>query len=137
MKPEELKYSKEHEWVGVEGDTAKIGITNYAQDQLGEIVYIELPEEGQTFAKMDKVGTIESVKTVSDLFIPVGGEIVELNRFLQDRIGGDENPDFHPEYVNEDPYEKGWMIKVKMSDPADLGDLLSYADYDKLIGAEA
>jgi glycine cleavage system H protein len=134
MNQEELKYSKEHEWIGVKGDIATIGITHYAQDQLGEIVYIELPETGQSFGKMDKVGTIESVKTVSDLFTPVGGEILELNTFLQDRIGGDENADFHPEYVNEDPYGKGWIVKVKMSHPAESGELLSYKDYKELIG---
>lgn len=137
MKPEELKYSKEHEWVAVKGETATIGITNYAQDQLGEIVYIELPETGQSFQKMDKVGTIESVKTVSDIFTPVGGEVTELNRYLLDRVGGDENPDFHPEYVNEDPHEKGWMFKIAMSNPGDLEELLSHAEYQKLIGDEA
>lgn len=137
MKPEELKYSREHEWVGIQGENALIGITNYAQDQLGEIVYIELPEVGQTFKKMDKVGTIESVKTVSDLFTPIGGEIIELNHNLMDRIGGDENPDFHPEFVNEDPYGKGWMFKIKMSNSDSLDDLLSYEEYKKLIGDES
>jgi glycine cleavage system H protein len=134
MKKEELYYSKEHEWVGVQGDTAVIGITHYAQDQLGEIVYIELPDVGQSYAKMDKVGTIESVKTVSDLFTPVGGEVVELNSSLCDRIGGDENPDFHPEFVNQEPYENGWILKIRMSNPGDVKELMAQADYKALIG---
>lgn len=137
MKPEELMYSKEHEWVGVSGDIATVGITHYAQDQLGEIVYIELPEKGESFQKMDKVGTIESVKTVSDLFTPIGGEITELNSFLLDRISGDENPDFHPEYVNEDPYGKGWIFKIKLSNKGELNELMSHKDYEKLTGEGA
>jgi glycine cleavage system H protein len=134
MKQEELYYSKEHEWVGIQGDVATIGITHYAQDQLGEIVYIELPEAGEAYAKMDKVGTIESVKTVSDLFTPLGGEVIELNPSLMDRIGGDENPDFHPENVNQDPYGEGWILKIKMTNPADAKELMSLGDYKALIG---
>jgi len=134
MKQEELYYSKEHEWVGVQGEIATVGITHYAQDQLGEIVYIELPEAGQSYAKMDKVGTIESVKTVSDLFTPVGGEVVELNPSLLDRIGGDENPDFHPENVNQDPYGDGWILRIRMANPSEAKELMSFGDYKALIG---
>ncbi|MDQ7822010.1 MAG: glycine cleavage system protein GcvH [Candidatus Eremiobacteraeota bacterium] len=137
MNREELKYSKEHEWVHAKGDVATVGITHYAQDQLGEIVYIELPETGQTFSKMDKVGTIESVKTVSDLFTPIAGEIIELNPSLLDRIGGEENPDFHPEFVNQEPYDKGWIFKIRMPAAADLEELMAFNDYKALIGEDA
>lgn len=137
MKRENLHYSKEHEWVALEGDIATIGITHYAQEQLGEITYLELPEAGDTFEKMARVGTIESVKTVSDLFTPIGGEIVELNPAVMDRIGGEENADFHPENLNKDPYGDGWIMKVKISSADDMNDLLNYKDYMVMIGEEA
>ncbi len=137
MKRENLHYSKEHEWVALEGDIATIGITHYAQEQLGEITYLELPEVGDTFEKMARIGTIESVKTVSDLFTPVGGEIMELNTAVMDRIGGEENPDFHPENLNKDPYGDGWIMKVKVASADVEGDLLSYKDYMAMIGEEA
>lgn len=133
MVPEGLKYSREHEWIKVEGDLALAGITYHAQEQLGDIVYVELPTVGQTFAAMDKIGSIESVKTVSDLFTPVGGEILELNPFLLDRIGGAENPDFHPEYVNQDPYGKGWMVKIRMKDCSDLDALMGPEEYERFL----
>lgn len=137
MKRESLHYSKEHEWVALEGDIATIGITHYAQEQLGEITYLELPEAGDTFEKMARVGTIESVKTVSDLFTPVGGEIVELNPAVMDRIAGEENADFRPENLNKDPYGDGWIMKVKISSAEDMKDLLNYKDYMAMIGEEA
>lgn len=128
MKPEELKYSKDHEWIFVKGDTATIGITGYAGEQLGDIVYIELPELGDTFAKDDKIGTIESVKTVSDLFTPVGGEVTEVNPVLQD--SADEQ---HFEYVNQDPYNEGWICKIKMSNPSEFDSLMSLSQYEAMI----
>jgi len=137
MKRESLHYSKEHEWVALEGDIATIGITHYAQEQLGEITYLELPEAGDTFEKMARVGTIESVKTVSDLFTPVGGEIVELNPAVMDRIAGEENADFRPENLNKDPYGDGWIMKVRISSAEDMKDLLNYKDYMAMIGEEA
>jgi glycine cleavage system H protein len=120
--PEQLKYTKEHEWVRVEGDTVVIGITDYAQDALGEIVYIELPSEGDEITKGDPFGSVESTKSVSELYAPVSGEVVEVNEALLDS----------PETINEDPYGEGWMIKVKPYDLAELDDLMDseeYADY--------
>ena len=120
--PEGLKYSKEHEWVLVEGDTATIGITEYAQDELGDIVYVELPEIGEKVVKDDPFGAVESVKAVSDVYAPVSGSVVEVNDVLPD----------NPETINDDPYRDGWMIRVDMSDEDDLKDLMSadeYAEY--------
>ncbi|GIW47619.1 MAG: glycine cleavage system protein GcvH [Deltaproteobacteria bacterium] len=120
--PEQLKYTKEHEWVKIEGDTVVIGITDYAQDALGEIVYIELPSEGDEITKGDPFGSVESTKSVSELYAPVSGEVVEVNEALLDS----------PETINEDPYGEGWMIKVKPYDLAELDDLMDseeYADY--------
>ncbi|GBD38793.1 Glycine cleavage system H protein [bacterium HR37] len=120
--PEQLKYTKEHEWVRVEGDTVVIGITDYAQDALGEIVYIELPSEGDEITKGDPFGSVESTKSVSELYAPVSGEVVEVNEALLDS----------PETINEDPYGEGWMIRVKPYDLAELDDLMDseeYADY--------
>ena len=121
--PDELKYTKDHEWVRIEGSEAFIGITEYAQGELGDIVYVEIETEGETINSGDVFGTVEAVKTVSDLFMPVSGEIVEFNKTLEDE----------PELVNSDPYGKGWMIKVAISD---LGEaLISAEEYKELIGA--
>ncbi len=122
--PAELKYTKDHEWIKIEGDTAIIGITDFAQSELGEIVFVEVETVGETLDKEEVFGTVEAVKTVSDLYMPVSGEIVEFNEELADS----------PELVNQDPYEKGWMIKVKISDVAQIEELLSAEDYNALIG---
>jgi glycine cleavage system H protein len=121
--PGGLKYSKTHEWVRVEGDTATIGITDHAQSELGDIVYVELPEPGRVIARDDIFGTVESVKAVSDLYTPVSGEVVESNAALADAT----------ETVNQDPYNDGWMIKVRLSSSAELEDLLDGPDYDQLV----
>lgn len=123
--PEDLKYTKEHEWVKTAGDIAIIGITDYAQSELGDIVFVEIETEGETLAKDETFGTVEAVKTVSDLFMPVSGEITEKNTALDDE----------PEMVNKDPYGGGWMIKIKMSDSSELSDLLSADEYKALIEA--
>ncbi len=122
--PEDLKYSKEHEWVRVEGDNVYIGITDFAQGELGDIVYVEVETVGDEVDRDEIFGTIEAVKTVSDLFMPITGEILELNEELEAQ----------PELINEDPYEKGWMVKVKVSDPSELDDLLDHKTYADLIG---
>jgi glycine cleavage system H protein len=121
--PEELQYTRSHEWVRTEGDIATVGITDYAQEELGDIVYVELPEEGATFEAGDSFGTVESVKAVSDLYSPVGGEVVEVNEALNDS----------PEKINEDPYGDGWIIKLRISDE---GDLLSASDYEQFLEEE-
>ena len=121
--PEELQYTRSHEWVRTEGDTATIGITDYAQEELGDIVFVELPEEGATFDAGDSLGTLESVKAVSDIYTPVGGEVVEVNSGLDDS----------PERINEDPYGEGWIAKLSVSDE---GDLLSASDYEQLLEEE-
>lgn len=121
--PENLKYSPSHEWVKVDGKIATIGITHYAQDNLGDVVYVELPKIGAEFSAMQEFGVVESVKSVSSLYCPVSGKVIERN----------ENLDKHPELVNQSPYEEGWIIKVKMSNPAELDALLSAAEYQKLI----
>jgi glycine cleavage system H protein len=121
--PEELKYTKDHEWVKVEGDIATVGITEFAQRELGDIVYIEVETVGETLAQGDVFGTVEAVKTVSDLFMPLSGEVAELNDELESS----------PELVNEDPYGKGWMIKIKL-DGGLPADLLSATAYAELIG---
>ncbi len=123
MYPENLKYSKEHEWVKVDGQIATIGITSHAQGELGDIVYAELPKVGAKYSAMKEFGVVESVKTVSTLFCPVGGEVVEVNSKLASK----------PEVINSDPYGEGWMIKVKMSDPSDLTKLLSASEYEALL----
>ena len=122
--PEDLKYTKDHEWVKVEGDTATIGITDFAQGELGDIVFVEIETEGETLDNEEVFGTVEAVKTVSDLFMPVTGEVLEFNSALED----------NPALVNEDPYGEGWMIKVKVSDAGELDALLSAAHYQELIG---
>jgi len=123
--PANLKYTKDHEWVSLEGDIATVGITDFAQKELGDIVYVEVETLDQTLEKDEVFGTVEAVKTVSDLFLPLAGEIVEFNDALES----------DPETVNSDPYGKGWMIKVKVSDTADFETLLSSEDYKQLIGA--
>ena len=124
--PENLHYSKDHEWVKLEGDTATVGITDYAQNSLGDVVYVELPKVGETFAAHDSFGTVESVKAVSELFTPVSGEILEVNESLQDE----------PEKVNTDPYGAAWMIRVRASKPGEIDGLLSAAEYEDFISKE-
>jgi len=122
--PAELKYTKDHEWVKLEGDIATIGITDFAQGELGDIVYVEVETIGETLDAEEVFGTVEAVKTVSDLFLPMTGEILELNGTIEDA----------PETVNEDPYGEGWMIKVKVSDSSQFDALLSAEEYKSLIG---
>jgi glycine cleavage system H protein len=122
--PSELKYTKDHEWIKIDGDVATIGITDFAQSELGDIVYVEIETLGETLAQEEVFGTVEAVKTVSDLFMPVSGEILEMNKDI----------DGAPESVNNDPYGKGWMIKVKITDPSQLSGLLSADAYKALIG---
>lgn len=122
--PSEFKYSKEHEWVKVEGNTATIGITEYAQGELGDIVFVELPDVDEEINEGDTFGSVESVKTVSELYAPVSGKIVETNDELEDS----------PEFVNESPYEKAWMVKVELSDESQLDELLSAEQYSEMIG---
>jgi glycine cleavage system H protein len=122
--PVELKYTKDHEWIRIEGDIATIGITDFAQSELGDIVFVEVETEGETIAKEEVFGSVEAVKTVSDLFMPINGEILEFNQDLEDA----------PEKVNEDPYNEGWMIKVKIADMSDVDDLLSSDQYQELVG---
>jgi glycine cleavage system H protein len=123
MNPTNLKYTKDHEWVNLQGDIATVGITHFAQNELGDIVFVEIETVGETIAQDEVFGTVEAVKTVSDLFLPMSGEIIELNADLES----------NPEFVNEDPYGKGWMIKVKVSNPAEWDNLLSAEEYEKLI----
>lgn len=121
--PSELKYTKDHEWLKIEGDVAYVGITDFAQRELGDIVFVEIETQGETLDKEAVFGTVEAVKTVSDLFMPVSGEVLEVNN----EIGS------NPEVVNSDPYGKGWMIKVKLSNQGEISDLLSADDYQKLV----
>ena len=121
--PSNLKYTKDHEWIRVEGEFAFIGVTDFAQGELGDIVYLEIETVGETLAKEEVFGTIEAVKTVSDLFMPVSGEILEMNDVLNDAA----------ELVNTDPYEKGWLIRIKISDATELEELLSAEQYKELI----
>lgn len=122
--PSNLKYSNDHEWCRMEGNAAYVGITDFAQSQLGDIVFVDVPTEGETVAAGEVFGTIEAVKTVSDAFLPVSGEVLEFNESLNDA----------PDRVNADPYGEGWIVKIRMSDPSELGVLLSADDYAKLIG---
>jgi len=122
--PNNLKYTKDHEWIAIDGDIATVGITDFAQRELGDIVYVEIESVGELLKADEVFGTVEAVKTVSDLFLPVEGEILELNEDLETS----------PEDVNNDPYDKGWMIKMKVSNPSDLDNLLTSDDYKKLIG---
>ncbi len=121
--PAELKYTQDHEWIRVEGETAIIGITDFAQGELGDVVFVEIETEGEHLGKGDTFGTVEAVKTVSDLFMPVGGQVLEINPALADE----------PELVNKDPYNAGWMIKITMADPTEVEELLSADDYRKMI----
>ena len=121
--PAELKYTKDHEWIKIDGDVVTIGITDYAQGELGDIVYVEVDTEGDTLDREETFGTVEAVKTVSDLFMPISGEVMEFNEALEDS----------PETVNKDAYGDGWMVKVKVTNPAELDDLLDAAGYEALI----
>ena len=122
--PEELKYTNDHEWVRVEGSVAYVGITDFAQHELGDIVYIEIDTLGKEVKKEDQFGTVEAVKTVSDLLMPITGKIAELNKKL----------DTNPELVNSDPYGDGWMVKIEIADPSEVDKLLSASDYKALVG---
>ncbi|MCB9224403.1 MAG: glycine cleavage system protein GcvH [Crocinitomicaceae bacterium] len=122
--PADLKYTRDHEWIKISGDTATIGITDFAQSELGDIVYVEIETEGETLDQEEVFGSIEAVKTVSDLFMPVGGEVTEVNGEIES----------NPEVINSDPYGAGWLIKVKVTDTDQLGSLLSADEYKNLIG---
>ncbi len=124
--PDDLLYTKEHEWVKVDGDVVTVGITDYAQDQLGDIIYVELPEVGRKVKQMEAVATVEAVKTAADVYSPVSGEVVETNAKLSEK----------PELLNQDPYGEGWMFKVRLENPEELKGLLSPEEYRKLIEAE-
>lgn len=119
--PDDLRYTRTHEWVRVEGDTATVGITDFAQNELGDIVYLELPEVGRTLQQNDVFGTVESVKAVSDLYAPVSGEVVEVNEELIES----------PEEINQDPYVRGWMIIIRMEDPSEVEELLTAQEYEQ------
>ena len=121
--PQELKYTKDHEWIKVDGNVVTIGITDFAQKELGDIVYVEIESDGEELEQGDVFGTVEAVKTVSDLFMPISGRVIEIN----------ENLESEPEIVNSDPYEKGWMIKVEIADASGLDTMLSADDYKSLI----
>ncbi len=123
--PEQLKYTKDHEWISIDGEVATVGITDFAQGELGDIVYVEVETLDETLEVDEIFGTVEAVKTVSDLFLPLSGEIIEFNEILEDE----------PEKVNTDPYGEGWMIKIKISDPSQIDTLLSADAYKELIGA--
>ncbi len=122
--PENLKYTKEHEWIKVEGNEALVGITEFATSELGDVVFMEIETLGETLSAGDTFGTVEAVKTVSDLFMPVSGEILEVNPDLEST----------PELVNQDPYGKGWVIRIKLNDPSELNALLGSEDYKNIIG---
>ena len=122
--PTNLKYTKDHEWVSIDGDVATIGITDFAQGELGDIVYVEIETEGETLNAEEVFGSVEAVKTVSDLFLPLTGEIIEFNSELE----------ANPEFVNNDPYGKGWMVKVKIQDTAEVANLLDADAYEALVG---
>ena len=122
--PQDLQYTRSHEWVRTEGDTATVGISDHAQDELGDVVFVELPDEGATFDAGDSFGTVESVKAVSDVYAPVGGEVVEVNSSLEDA----------PEKINDDPYGEGWLVKLRTSGEADL---LSSEEYEKVVEEES
>lgn len=125
--PDDLKYTKDHEWVKADGNMATIGITDFAQGELGDIVYVDITTAGQSLVSGDVFGTVEAVKTVSDLFMPVTGKVAELNKNLET----------NPESVNKDPYGAGWMVRVDMSNPAELDGLMTATDYRKMVGVSA
>ncbi len=124
--PEGLKYTKEHEWIQVDGEVGIVGITDYAQNELSDIVFVELPEVGQKVAKGERVATLEAVKTVADVYSPVTGEVIEVNERLADE----------PDLINRDPYGDGWIVKIKIENPDELNDLLSAEEYEKLVEEE-
>ena len=125
--PEDLKYTKEHEWVRLKGNIATIGITDWAQDQLGDIVFVELPEEGENVEKSDTFGVVESTKSVNDVYVPLSGKVVEVNDPLLDS----------PEIINEDCYNEGWMVRIEMSDKSELDDLMNAEEYEAFIKEES
>ncbi len=125
--PDNLKYTKDHEWVRVEGNIAIVGITDFAQSELGDIVYVEIETQGETLEKEAIFGTIEAVKTVSDLFMPVSGKVLSINEMISSK----------PESLNTDPYGNAWMIRIEMSKPSELNELMSSADYRQMVGANA
>ena len=125
--PKELRYTEDHEWVRVEGDIAYVGITDFAQRELDELVYVEVETVGETLAAGDVFGTVEAVKTTSDLFMPISGEILEFNKKIDDSDGDD------PTLINNDPYGEGWIVKIKMSDKSELDALLSAEDYEEIL----
>lgn len=127
MIPNDLKYTKDHEWVRVNGDIAEVGITHFAQDQLGDIVFVEVPALNTVLSAGERLGVVESVKTVSDVFAPVSGEVVEINPLLVE-----DGDDFQPEIVNSDPFGEGWMVRVRMSDASELEKLLSAEGYKEI-----
>jgi glycine cleavage system H protein len=124
--PDDLRYTQSHEWVRADGDRATVGITDYAQLELGDIVYLDLPKSGRALKQEDVFGAVESVKAVSDLYAPVSGEVVEVNEALSDA----------PEEINADPYERGWMIRIRVSNPAELDGLMTAAQYGEFIGRQ-
>jgi glycine cleavage system H protein len=126
MNPENLRYTKEHEWLLVEGGIGTVGITDHAQEELGDIVYVDLPRVGTQLTQSGQLGSVESVKAVSEIFSPVAGEVTEINTALADA----------PETLNEDPYGAGWLVKLKLTDPAQAGSLMTAADYEAYVGAE-
>ncbi len=126
MNPEECLYTKDHEWVNREGETATIGISEYAATELGDIVYIELPEVGSNVKQMDPIGTIEAVKTVAELFSPVSGEVIEVNEAIVE----------HPEIINRDPFDEGWFVRIRMSDAGELDNLFSFEEYTQFLGEQ-
>lgn len=126
MYPDTLRYTKEHEWVRVEGDTGTVGITDHAQQELGDIVYVDLPKPGARIEQGKSLGSVESVKAVSDIYSPISGEVLEVNTVLADA----------PETLNEDPHGAGWLVKMKLSDPAEAAGLMNAADYQSYVGAE-
>jgi glycine cleavage system H protein len=123
--PENLLYTKDHEWIRIEGNTGIVGVTDFAQGELGDVVFIEIETAGETLKKEEVFGTIEAVKTVSDMFMPVSGEVIEVNPALEES----------PDAVNKDPYGKGWMIKIKLTDPSETSELLTPEKYKALVGA--
>ncbi len=123
MVPSGLKFTEEHEWVRLEGDIATVGISEHAAEELGEIVYVDLPEQGRPIGQMEEFGTVESVKTLSSLYLPMGGEVLEVNKSLSG----------NPGLINESPYEEGWLIKIKVSDEKEYDDLLAYSEYQQYL----
>jgi len=121
--PEDVRYSKDHEWVKTRGDNFVVGISDYAQDQLGDIVFVEVPEVGDQFEKESEFGTVESVKAVSEIYMPIGGEVVAVNQALEDS----------PELLNKDPYDKGWIVEIKPTDPAEIDDLMDKNAYLEML----